>query len=157
MINREEFNRMVLDADYDAVLSLFDESPGAVRRMLNRLTFEPGTPLQKAAIRTFMVLSHQRAAKQRLFFLETIRQHVWGMNEESSTIDWCGPEIIGAIIAGSPHLYREFLPIMFYNALHEPIFHNSLLAALEMIAAIDAELAAPYQAEFAPLFAPLKV
>jgi len=157
MIGRDEFNHLILSEDYDAIVSLFDEEPGAVRRLLTRLTFDPGTPLQKNAIRAFAVLSKKRADDNKLFFTDTIRQHVWGMNDESSNIDWSAPEIIGAIIAGRLDLYSRFIPIMFYNALPEPIFHNSILSALHIIAEEDPEIAAPYLEELSLHFAPLQL
>jgi len=146
--DKDGFTRLVLQADYDAVLRQFDESPGLVRRLLTRLTFDPDTPLQKNAIQAFLVLSRERGGDNPLFFKETIRLHIWGMNDESSNIDWSAPEIIGAIIAGRLDLFGAFLPFMFYRALPEPIFRNSLLAALQLIASIDPDLAAPYLTEF---------
>ena len=142
--SKEDFNRLVLAEDYDAILGLHEEAPGAVRRLLTRLTYEPGSALQKAAIQAFYVLSHERAGDDVPFFTETIRLHIWGMNEEGGNIDWSAPEIIGATIAGRPDLFGEFLPFMYHRALAEPIFHKSLSAALQLIATVDPELAAPY-------------
>ena len=153
MLAREEFNALIQRADFASVLCLFDEDPSQVRRLLTRLTYLRGTLLHENAIKAFKMLSTERAEANRKFFEETIRRHLWGMNEEGSNIDWSAPEIIGAIIAGRPDLYKQFLSLMFYNALLEPIFHESLQAALEIVAQAAPELAAPYQKEFSHCFA----
>ena len=148
MIAREAFNHLVAEADFDAVLSLFDENSGAVRRLLTRLTYEPDSLLQKHAIQAFFLLSKERAGDNYEFFREIIRSHIWGMNDESGNIDWSAPEIMGAIIAGRLDLFGEFVTIMYHTAAPEPIFHDSLLAALELIATVDPEAAAPYREDF---------
>ncbi|MCL2806821.1 MAG: hypothetical protein FWD27_01445 [Coriobacteriia bacterium] len=147
MITKDDFNYLILEEDYSSVLSLFDEDPFSVRRLLTQLTYAPDTQLHANAIKAFVMLSKERAQANPLFFTETIRRHIWGMNEEGGNIDWSAPEIIAAIIAGNMEQFKEFAPIMFYNALPELIFHDSLRAALLLLKAVNPELTAPYLAE----------
>ena len=135
-ITRDNFNALVEAGDFDAILRLFDDDPSAVRRLLTRLTYSPDAAHHANAIQAFKMLSSQRATQKPEFFREIIRRHIWGMNEEGGNIDWSAPEIIAAVIAGSPELFHSFIPIMYNTAIAEPLFHDSLHAALQLIAEI---------------------
>ncbi len=129
----ERFKQLLLEEDTDTLIKLFDKDPSSVRRLITRYSYSPNEDIQKAAIDGFYNLSKQRAITQTNFFREIIRRHIWGMNDEGGNIDWSAPEIIGAVIAGQPKLFYEFISIMFYTAYEEPFFHTSLLKALLMI------------------------
>ena len=60
----------------------------------------------------FRFLSENRSSLKPKYFGETIRRHIWGMNEEGSNNDWSVPEIIGGIIAGNLSLFGELTTIM---------------------------------------------
>ena len=119
--------------DFEALPKLFDENAESLRRHLTKLSYSANDDLKARAIHGFKVLSEHRAAENQKFFLEIIRRHVWGMNEEGGNNDWSAPEIIAAVIIGQPKLYIQFIPVMFYAAVVEPFFRPSLTVALNML------------------------
>ena len=74
------------------------------------------------------------------FFRETIRRHIWAMNDESGNMDWLAPEIIGQIVAAQPRMFEEFASIMIEAALKEPPFYPSLRKAVKLLAGTDKNL-----------------
>lgn len=133
----DELYELLLHQAYEGVVVLFDEDPSRVRRRLIRLTYKPESLLRERAIEALRFLSEHRGREHPEFFRETIRRHLWGMNEEGGNIDWSAPEIIGAIIAGQPALFGMFTSFMVLAALEEPTFHPSLKAATLLIAEVD--------------------
>lgn len=147
LISIDAFNRLITAGDYRAVLALFDEDPSEVRRLLTRLTYTRQTILHANALVAFSLLSEERSEQEPGFFTETIRRHLWGMNEEGGNIDWSAPEIIGAIIAGNIKRFSSYVPILYNTAVSEPILHQSLIAALELIATVEPEPALTFLSE----------
>ncbi|HHW07293.1 MAG TPA: hypothetical protein GXX34_07155 [Clostridia bacterium] len=126
--------------EYDEILKLFDASPDLVRRSLTMATFHPEETAGEAAVRCFGFLARARGRQQPEFFRETIRRHIWAMNDESGNMDWRGPEIIAQIVSAQPALYEEFASIMIEAALAEPVFYPSLKKAVALLAATDPKL-----------------
>ncbi|MDR1604951.1 MAG: hypothetical protein LBS10_09240 [Gracilibacteraceae bacterium] len=132
-LDKNEFYRLLRRGDFAAITDIFDQNPLAVRRLLTRLSYAPADDLHRNGILCWRELSARRATARPDFFREVIRRHIWGMNDEGGNIDWSAPEIIGAIVAGAPELYAEFIPIMRMAAEAEPLLHPSLQAALTML------------------------
>lgn len=124
---------LVAREDLAGVLRLFDEDPDRTRRFLTRLTYDPEGALRAAAVRCFEHLSLERSACAEEFFRETMRRHLWAMNEEGGNVAWSAPEIICAIIAGNPDAYGAFFSYAFEAAAAEPTFQESLLSGCEMV------------------------
>lgn len=130
--------RTIIEAgDRAALLALFDCDPSRVRRYVTRLAYSPDDPVHASVIDAIRFLAVERAADMPDFFRETIRRHLWGMNEEGGNIDWSAPEIIAAVIAGQPGLFGQFASYMICAALDEPTFHPSLRAAAALLAEAD--------------------
>ncbi|KUO60450.1 MAG: hypothetical protein APF84_06215 [Gracilibacter sp. BRH_c7a] len=119
--------------EFDSLLELFDRNPNIVRRYATMATYYTDDSLRDTALEFFRFLSEKRAAIKPEYFRETIRRHIWGMNEEGGNIDWSAPEIIGIIIASEPDIFGEFASIMLTAAIAEPIFHRGMFAAVRMI------------------------
>lgn len=149
LISIEELNRVVCEGSFDKVLELFDVDASEVRRLLTRLTYTRETTLHTQAISAFAYLSEKRSEQNPVFFVETIRRHLWGMNEEGGNIDWSGPEIIGAIICGNIKRFSMYVPLLYNTAAPEPVFHESLEAALKRIAKVEPEPSLTYLSELA--------
>ncbi|MEG0791021.1 MAG: hypothetical protein RR842_10055 [Gordonibacter sp.] len=139
-ITKESVCDLVERGDERALLLLFDQDPDRVRRYLTRLSYAPESPLHEGAISCIRFLAEQRTACMPEFFLETIRRHLWAMNEEGGNIDWSAPEIVGAVIAGSPALFGKFFSYAFCAAVDEPTFQPSLVRAFDMVACAQPEL-----------------
>ncbi|MGI6679199.1 MAG: DVU0298 family protein [Dehalobacterium sp.] len=140
MTQKEAIYRLLAKRAFDQLLELFDEKPNVVRKYVTMASQHRDEVFRRQAIDFFGFLAEQRAADQPEYFREIMRRHLWGMNEESGNIDWSAPEIIGAIIAAQPALFKEFAPIMIEAALCEPVFHPGLLKAVKRMAAQDEEL-----------------
>jgi hypothetical protein len=137
---RESFYRALSQGDHQTVLTRFDSNQHRVLRHLARLTYLFDDTLRDQSIAALQMLAERRARHCPEFFREVIRRHIWGMNEEGGNIDWSAPEIIAAVIAGQPELYREFVSIMYLAAVDEPVFQDSLARALKLLEASDPTL-----------------
>lgn len=126
--------------DYDGLLELFDETPDMVRRYLTMASFSTDREISEPAIKSFGFLALKRGRGKPEFFRETIRRHIWAMNDESGNMDWRAPEIIGQIVAAQPTLFKEFASIMIEAALKEPVFYPSLQNAVKLLAGTDQKL-----------------
>ena len=115
------------------ILHLFDEDPDRVRRYLTRLSYTPDDPVRDRAIEVVRLLSRERSRSMPEFFHETIRRHIWAMNEEGGNIDWSAPEIIGAVIAGNPEMFGKFFSFAFIAAVDELTFQPSLVRAYDLV------------------------
>lgn len=126
--------------DYNELLKLFDETPDLVRRYLTMATFAEEQGISEPAVKCFGFLALKRGMAQPEFFRETIRRHIWAMNDESGNMDWRAPEIIGHIVAAQPTLFEEYASIMIEAALKEPVFYPSLKNAVRLLAGTDQRL-----------------
>lgn len=126
--------------NYDEILTLFDAEPDLVRRYLTMATYARDAALSEPAVRCFGFLARARGQAQPEFFRETIRRHLWAMNDESGNMDWRGPEIIAQIVAAQPALFAEYASFMLEAALAEPVFYPSLRKAVALLVAADPKL-----------------
>ncbi|WP_165056488.1 MULTISPECIES: DVU0298 family protein [unclassified Adlercreutzia] len=156
MFSKDEVRALVAREDFDGLLRLFDADADRVRRFLTRLTYAPGTREHAAAIRCFERLCACRSGGAEEFFRETMRRHIWAMNEEGANVAWSAPEIICAIIAGNPAAYGAFFSYAFEAAVDEPTFQPSLLAGCEMVARAAPELVRGREEEIARLAAAVR-
>ncbi|MEG1517439.1 MAG: hypothetical protein RR360_03785 [Raoultibacter sp.] len=132
-ITKNRVREIVESDDARVLLAMFDEDPSRVRRFLTRLAFAPDDACHMHTIECFEMLSLKRSDRMPDFFLEIIRRSLWEMNEEGGNVSWSAPEIIGAVIAGSPDRFGDYFSYMFYAAIDEPTFQPSLLAAFERV------------------------
>lgn len=151
MITRKTVRGLVERRDEAALLQFFDEDPDRVRRYITRLAFSADDAVRDAAIQSFRILSRERSNAMPDFFLETIRRHIWNMNEESGNIDWAAPEIIAATIAGNPERYRQSFSFAFCAAIEEESFQPSLVRAFDLLAEIDYSIVEEFAAPIASL------
>ncbi len=145
-ITKDSVRDLVELEDDQGVLRFFDEDPDRVRRYLTRLSYAPDDPVRKRAVNSIRLLSQERSASMPEFFRETIRRHIWAMNEEGGNIDWSAPEIIGAVIAGNPEMFGGFFSFAYVAAVDEPTFQPSLVRAFDLVFDAAPELVAEYTA-----------
>ena len=112
MDRKRKIYELLENKEFDSLLKLFDENPNMVRKYVTMAAYYTEKSLGHNAVSFFQFLSENRAASKPKYFGETIRRHIWGMNEEGSNNDWSVPEIIGGIIAGNLSLFGELTTIM---------------------------------------------
>jgi hypothetical protein len=139
-MNKKEIYQLLEKGFFQQLLIFFDQNPGMVRKYVTMATLVQDEKIRRPAIEFFGFLAEKRGAVKPEFFRETMRRHLWGMNEESGNIDWSAPEIIGAIVSAQQKLFKEFAPVMIELALSEPVFHEGLLKAVKMMGAKDESL-----------------
>lgn len=132
-LSKQGVQDIVASGQWERLVALFDQNPDRVRRYITRLTFMPGDAVHAKAIDAFRILSKERANVQPQFFLETIRRHLWAMNDEGANDDWSAPEIVCAIIAGDPARFRQFYSYVYSAAIEELMFQPSLLRASDLL------------------------
>lgn len=132
-ITKDGIQDLVERGAEEDILHLFDEDPDRVRRYLTRLSYTPDDPVRDRAIEVVRLLSRERSRSMPEFFHETIRRHIWAMNEEGGNIDWSAPEMIGAVIAGNPEMFGKFFSFAFIAAVDELTFQPSLVRAYDLV------------------------
>ncbi len=132
-ITKQGVSDIVSAEQWERLVDLFDQNPDRVRRYVTRLSFMPGSEIHAKAIDAFRVLAHERAAQRPQFFLETIRRHMWAMNDEGANDDWSAPEIVCAIIAGDPQRFKQFYSYVYSAAIDELMFQPSLLRGSDIL------------------------
>ena len=125
---------------YEEILALFDVQPDGVRRYLTLAAYAPEESISEAAVKGFGFLARARGQTRPEFFRETLRRHLWAMNDESGNMDWRGPEIIAQIVAAQPGLFGAYASYMLEAALAEPVFYPSLKKAVALLVAADPQL-----------------
>ncbi|WP_052241595.1 DVU0298 family protein [Berryella intestinalis] len=150
-ITKDGVRVLVEHGDDQDVLRAFDEDPDRVRRYLTRLSYAPDDPIRERAVEAIRLLSQERSASMPEFFRETIRRHIWAMNEEGGNIDWSAPEIIGAIIAGNPEMFGGFFSFTYVAAVDEPTFQPSLVRAFDLVSDAAPDLVGQYAARIEEL------
>lgn len=144
--------RMLVEAgDQQALLAAFDEDPNRTRRFVTRLAYSRDEDCRTRAIECFESLSRERSDRMPEFFFEIIRRSLWEMNEESGGVAWSAPEIVGAVIAGSPDRFGGFFSYMVCAAVDEPTFHPSLFEAFTRVRAAKPSLAEAFEADIRAL------
>lgn len=144
-ITKNRIKQIVGERDTVALLSLFDEDPDQVRRYLTRLSFSPGDEFHAKTIEAFQFLANERGDAMQEFFFETIRRHMWNMNDEGGNIDWSAPEIIGAIIAGNPVLFGQYFSFAYCAAADELMYQPSLVRAYDRVKNVDPSLVSSFE------------
>ena len=132
-ITKQGVSDIVRNEQWERLVALFDQNPDRVRRYVTRLSFMPGDEVHAKAIDAFRVLSRERSSSNPKFFLETIRRHIWAMNDEGANDDWSAPEIICAIIAGNPQRFKQFYSYAYNAAIDELMFQPSLLRGSDLL------------------------
>ena len=140
MDSKQKIYALLENKEFDTLLNLFDENPNLVRKYLTMAAYYTENSLGHNALVFFRFLSENRSSLKPKYFRETIRRHIWGMNEEGGNNDWSAPEIIASIIAGNPGLFGEFTTIMISAAIDEPFFQKTMLKAIRMIGLENKEL-----------------
>ena len=81
-----------------------------------------------------------------MFLRETCRKLIWSLSDESGSIGWSAPEILGEIVSADPKRFKDFIPLIasVYD-IEEDVFRAGVLYALCRIAESAPELTAPYQ------------
>lgn len=139
-VTKHKVLELLRKGDQEELLNLFDLAPSQVRKYLTMAAFAEDDIIRERTVNSFGYLAKMRGESLPEFFRETIRRHVWAMNDESGNMDWLGPEIIGQIVAAQPRLFEEFASIMIEAALREPVFYPSLQKAVKLLAATDKKL-----------------
>ncbi|NLC76028.1 MAG: hypothetical protein GX750_00145 [Clostridia bacterium] len=137
---KEKILGMIQKEDYYGLLEHFDDNPGLVRKYLTMASFAREEKTGEQVAKCFGFLARERGASHPEFFRETIRRHIWAMNDESGNMDWSAPEIIAEIVAAQPILFEEFASIMIEAALKEPVFYPRLKKAVKVLAGTDPKL-----------------
>jgi hypothetical protein len=117
MISTERQNplkrlRSLLQAGDDPGLLGFARSQRRTLSYLTALTYDPDPDLAWAAIRAMGLVAAELADRDPEFVRGHLRRLVWLLNDESGGIGWRAPEALGAILAGRPDCFADFIPIL---------------------------------------------
>jgi len=119
------------------------------RRVLSqlvRLAYDKETIVGWRAIKAIGFAARGMITTNIDFLRETCRKLIWSLSDESGSIGWSAPEILGEIVSSDPKRFKDFIPLIasVYD-IEEDVFRGGVLFALTRVAELAPELAATYQ------------
>lgn len=139
MLKKDLVYKLLINKDYDQILSLFDNNK-QIMKYLAMTLYNPDGDLKWRAIEAIGYLTKERADHIPDYFRDLARRYIWAMNEESANVSWSAPEVIGVVIASRPDLYGDLATVMISGAIDEPIFQKGMLWAMKEIGQVNKSL-----------------
>ncbi len=76
----------------------------------------------------------------------TARKLLWSLSDESGSIGWSAPELLGEIVSADPHAFADIIPLIVeVYGIEERTFRPGVVYALSRIAETAPKIAARYQ------------
>lgn len=103
-------------------------------------------PLEKWEIVKAAGYASKSIAESDPAFVRTvIRNLLWSLNDDSGSVGWSSPELLGEIIGGRTDLFKEFVPmVVSLLGIKEDSFRAGVLWAMGTIALNDLSSIRPY-------------
>ena len=131
--------------DLDAVVSLAASDRTVLSRLV-RLAYDKETLVGWRAIMSIGLVARGMITTDLDFLRETCRKLVWSLSDESGSIGWSAPEILGEVVSADPKRFKDFIPLLAsVYEIEEDVFRGGVLFALGRIAESAPELSASYQ------------
>ncbi len=141
---KEKIKSLVLKEQYNELCELIKERKNRLSTLLSlSYTTDNNTRFKviKAAGYAVSVIS-----AQELDFVRTVISNLlWSLNDDSGSIGWSSPELLGEIISKRMDLFKEYVPLVIsLLKIKETYFRPGVLWAMGRIAAIEPSHIKPY-------------
>lgn len=123
---------LVTTRNYYELTALALNEKGVIRYLL-RLLYEREGITRWYAIEGLGQVTAVIAPTNPDLVRDLIRRIFWSMNDESGAVSWTASEAVGEIIACSPDILGDLVPILIGNAIDERIFQQGMFWALGRI------------------------
>ncbi len=141
---KEKIKNLVLKEQYNELCELIKEKKNRLSLLLS-LSYTTDNNIRfkviKAAGYAASVVS-----EQELDFVRTaISNLLWSLNDDSGSIGWSSPELLGEIISKKIDLFKEYVPLVIsLLKIKETYFRPGVLWAMGRIATIEPSHIKPY-------------
>jgi hypothetical protein len=141
---KEKIKSLVLKEQYNELCELIKEKKNRLSTLLSlSYTTDNNTRFKviKAAGYAVSVISDQE-----LDFVRTVISNLlWSLNDDSGSIGWSSPELLGEIISKRIDLFKEYVPLVVsLLKIKETYFRPGVLWAMGRIAATEPSHIKPY-------------
>ncbi len=141
---KEKIKSLVSGEQYDALCVLVKEKKSRLSLLLS-LSY---TTDNNARFKVIKAAGYAASAipERESDFLRTIISNLfWSLNDDSGSVGWSSPELLGEIISARMDLFKEYVPLVIsLLKIKEAYFRPGVLWAMGRIAARDPSPIKPY-------------
>lgn len=131
--------------DLDAIVALAKEHR-RVLTLLVRSAYDKETLAGWRAIKAVGFVARNLIKTDYEFLRETARKLLWSLSDESGSIGWSAPEMLGEIVAADPQRFSDIIPLIAeVYSIEEDVFRSGVVYALGRIAEASPELVMPHR------------
>lgn len=135
----------LLDANYESILEVAEYKNGILSQ-LTALTYEDDTTISNRAIKASGLAARVIARRNPEYVRNYLLRLFWLVNDESGSIGWRAPELIGEILHRCPQFDQFFPMLISLLDLEEedaPRLRAGTLWAIGRVAQVDREAMLP--------------
>jgi hypothetical protein len=131
--------------DLDAVVLLVQKNKKALS-LLIRMAYDKETLVGWRAIKVVGRIAKTLVKTEHEFLRITVRKLLWSLSDESGSIGWAAPELLGEIVQSDPEGFADIIPLIaeVYN-IEELTFRPGVMYALARVAEVSPEIITNYQ------------
>jgi|YelNatPaOPRAMG01_1025707.scaffolds.fasta_scaffold01730_5 hypothetical protein len=141
---KEKIKKLVMDEEYNKLYELVKEKKARLYTLIS-LSYTADNYVRLKVIKaTGYVVSI--IADSELDFVHTIITNLlWSLNDDSGSVGWSSPELLGEIITQKIELFKEYIPILISMLnIKETFFRPGVLWAMGKIATKEPSHIKPY-------------
>ena len=113
---------------------------------LVRMAYDKETLAGWRAIKAVGLASKELVRTDYEYLRETVRKLLWSLSDESGSIGWSAPELLGEIVSADPKRFSDIIPLIAQvYEVEEEVFRPGVVYALTRIAETAPEQVAVYQ------------
>ncbi len=130
--------------DLDAIVALAKEHR-RILALLVRSAYDKETLAGWRAIKAVGLVAGELIKTDYEFLRETARKLLWSLSDESGSIGWSAPEMLGEIVAADPQRFSDIISLIAgVYSIEENVFRPGVVYALSRIAEVSPELVMPH-------------
>jgi hypothetical protein len=141
---KEKIQNLVLEERYGELSELIREKKSRFSTLLSlSYTTDNNTMFKVVKAAGYAVSA---ISDQELDFVRTIISNLlWSLNDDSGSVGWSSPELLGEIISSRIDLFKEYIPLVIsLLKIKETAFRPGVLWAMGRIAATEPSHIKPY-------------
>lgn len=131
-------NRLLATEHFEDIVALALKDKGTLRRLIAS-AYDKEEVASWRAIEAMGLAARALSREKVEIVRDTVRRLLWSMGEESGGIGWSAAEMLGEIVAGSPDLFTDIVPII-WSFKEELMFRAGVVWAMGRIALVRPDL-----------------
>ncbi len=141
---KEHIKNLVINEQYKELCRLVREKKSRLSVLLS-LSYTTDNNIRFRVIKAAGHAVSAIADREADFIRTVISNLLWSLNDDSGSVGWSSPELLGEIVSARIDLFRGYIPLII-SLLHikEPFFRPGVLWAMGRIAAKEPSSIKPY-------------